>query len=243
MRRIDRHAQSAPGSGAARPATRATSAGRRRRGGRYASLPTGSTSVDRGAARRPRRAGRARDGRRARARRPARRRRRAAPRAGQEVHRRRADEACDEAVRGLAPDLVAASPTCSRPPSRSTAIRSPSDERLDLVVRDVHHRRADARVQRLQLGAHLRRAARRPGWRAARRAGRRPARARARGRARPAGARRPRARAAAGRAASSQPTSAAAAATRCARLAPRDVAHASARSRCSRSTVRCGKSA
>ncbi len=103
----------------------------------------------------PRRAGRALAGRRARASAggsstPSR------PSAGHEVHRRRADEAARRTrFAGCAPELVGRRRPAAARPSRSTATRSPSAERLGLVVRDVHHRAPDPLVQQLQLGSHL----------------------------------------------------------------------------------------
>ena len=71
-----------------------------------------------------------------------------------EVHRRRADEACDEGRGGLAVDRVRRSDLLD-------AARSHDDDavgqrhRLDLVVRHVDHGRAHPLVQLLDLGAHL----------------------------------------------------------------------------------------
>ena len=105
----------------------------------------------------------------------------------------------DEAVGGLAVDLV------RRPDLAHAALVHHGDavaerHRLDLVVRDVQHRRADLAVEAAQLRPHLAPASRRRGSRAARRAGTRRAAARARARAPPAAARRRRAGTAAARA-------------------------------------------
>ena len=73
----------------------------------------------------------------------------------QEVHRRAADERGDEAVRRPAVEPVRIGDLLQLAGAQHgdpVAER----ERLDLVVRDVEHRPADALVQRLQLGARRR---------------------------------------------------------------------------------------
>ena len=75
-------------------------------------------------------------------------------RGGQEVHRRAADEAGDEAVRGPAVDLVRGADLLEDAlVEHGDAV--PERQRLHLVVGDVDHRRADASVQALELRARL----------------------------------------------------------------------------------------
>ena len=70
----------------------------------------------------------------------------------EDVHRGRAHEPGHEAVRRLAPDLVGRTELLELAvPKHGDPL--PERQRLDLVVRDVEHRRPDARVQLLQLGA------------------------------------------------------------------------------------------
>ena len=85
----------------------------------------------------------------------------------------RADEAGDERVRRRGRTALRAQSHCCRRPSLQDGDAVPERHRLGLVVRDVDGRDAESRLQRRDVGAHLRRAASRRGSRAARPSGRR----------------------------------------------------------------------